>query len=73
MNTVPSEDTGSPANGVSWGCEPPDTGEFKVIITQLYREFNRLEYIGIFSKKIKIKIEKKEPHWIFTSNLHAHQ
>lgn len=42
MNTVPSEDTGSPANGVSWGCEPPeppDMGEFKVITTQLYMEF----------------------------------
>lgn len=39
MNTVPSEDTGSPANGVSCGCEPPDMGEFKVIITQLYMDF----------------------------------
>lgn len=39
MNTVPSEDTGSPANGVLWGCGPPDMGQFKVIITQLYMEF----------------------------------
>lgn len=39
MNTVPSEDTGYPANGVSWGREPPDMGEVKVIITQLYMEF----------------------------------